>query len=468
MTIRSKLSIALFAMFGMLLTTSAIVTYSVQTISSQALSHAQMRELSVFTDDIRAEVFYELAVKLGLAPLSNHEDWWPDDVVADIDVRVNLSSNEAERIAWSRVRDDVRALAGMAALGPEAHNLARDADRQLRKLRRDYDRLVADAVAETADAASLAQLIVVVAALVSALLFAMVTLLIRDWLVKPVEILNRAADEIGGGDLDYHVPLDGRDELSHLARRLEMMAQRLGEHQKQLVEAREMAAIGELCTHVAHGLRNPLAGMRAGAQLAARRLDEPEKLQSLFHDIVEEIDRMDERITQLFEFSRLYGLNVQPTRFSELILDAEAEARGVVDARVITLSTEDHTGDTVWSIDREKLASAVGELITNAAHHSKEGATVTVSGRVIPPSNGTPRKLSISVTDCGRGISPNGLKQLFDLFYTTRPGGTGMGLPLVKRIVKQHNGTIQISSKPGEGTRVDVTLAYREGTAAPS
>ncbi len=462
MTIRSKLSVALLAMFGMLLGSTAIVTYSVKTISNQALNHAQMRQLSVFTDDVRAEIFYETAVDHGFGPLRDHEDWWPEDVLEDIGVRINLAGNEFERVAWTRVRDDVKALAAMTPRDPESVPLVMDADRQLRKLRRDYDRLVADAVAKTADVASLAHIIVVATALLSCLLFILMTLLIRDWLVKPVEILNQAADEIGRGNLEHRVPLQGRDELAHLARRIDMMAHRLGEHQTQLVEAREMAAIGELCTNVAHGLRNPLAGMRAAAQLALRRFDDPQKLRNLFDDIIHEIDRMDRRITQIFEFSRLCALNTEATCFRDLILDAEAEARGVVSARVITLETEDQTGETTWHIDRQKLASAVGELITNAAHHSDEGATVTVSGNVTPRSNGTPARLNIFVTDRGRGIGPNALTQLFDLFYTTRQGGSGMGLPLVKRIVRQHNGTIDVKSTPGEGTRVRVTLECRE------
>ncbi len=459
MTIRRKLNLAMLAMFGMLLITTAVVVHTVRTISTQALTHARLRELSVFTDGVRAEVFYRMAVARGFGPIRDREDWWPADVLQDVGVRINLSAGDTERVSWTRVRDAIQTLARVPGDDPKVVDLVRDADRQLRKLRRDYDRLVADSVARTADVASSAQDIVVVVALGSALLFAVVTLLIRDWLVKPILALNHAADEIGKGRLDHRVSLDGRDELAQLARRLDVMAHKLAEHQKQLVESRELAAIGELCTNVAHGLRNPLAGMRAGAQLAGRRVNDPQKLGPMLDDIIAEIDRMDQRITQLFEFSRVCRVDRQPTCFEDLIADARAEARGAVEPRHIQLHTQDRTHGITWPIDRQKLASAIGELITNAAHHSDDGAAITVSGSVTPKANGTPPTFSISVTDQGRGIPPAVMKQLFNLFYTTRPTGTGMGLPIVRRIVQQHNGTIEITSAIGAGTRVDVVLA---------
>lgn len=458
MTIRSKLSIAMVAMFGMLLLTTGVVIHAVRTISAQVISHASLRELSVFTDDVRAEIFYRMAVNHGFGPLRAEEDWWPDDVLEDVNVRVRLAADEVERAAWSQVRDAVATLAAMSGDDPQAVGIVRDADTDLRKLRRFYDRQVATAVARTADAASTAQLIAVGAALVSALLSALMMLFIRDWLVRPVEALTRASEEIGAGNLAYRVPLRGSDELAQLARRLDTMAERLGDHQKMLVESRELAAIGELCTNVAHGLRNPLAGMRAGAQLAARGAEGSPPLKSMLDDIVQEIDRMDARISQLFEFSRIGAVERLPTRFAELIDAAENESRGVATARGIRLIVDDRTSDTVWPMDQAKLASAMGELIANAAHHSDPGADVVVTGSVTTSVNGTPMALSIRIADRGCGIHPNAMSRLFDLFYTTRPGGTGMGLPMARRIIEQHGGTIEIESTPGEGTRVEVRL----------
>ncbi len=465
MTIRSKLSIAMLAMFCMLVLVAWTVNHFVTTISNHALAHARMRELSVLTDDIRAEIFYQVAVAHGLDRLRTNEDWWPDDVLQDVRVRVSLAASDDEKRGWRRVEDGIRHIAHMRADDPAMVDLVREADQQLRKLRREYNRRLADSVAVAAEASFMAQLVVVAAALVLAAVFAMIPLLLRDWLVRPLDILNEAADEIGRGNLDHRVSPKGKHELAKLGRRIDAMAEQLGDHQKQLVEAREMAAIGELCTNVAHGLRNPLAGMRAAAQLASRRVDDKEYLRSTMNDILPEIDRMDQRITQLFEFSRILRLDKQPATFAEIIDDAQAEARGVVKSKGITVETTDESRGTTWSVDRQKFAAAIGEIITNSAHHSESGSSIEVAGKLADRTNGTSQILRISIVDHGAGIHANGLKRLFDLFYTTRPNGTGMGLPLAQRIIAQHGGAIEVSSTLGEGTRVDVTLsaAHREG-----
>jgi two-component system, NtrC family, sensor kinase len=463
MTIRRRLNVAMSAMLAMLLVTAAVVVHSVNTTAQRALTQAGMRETSVFTDNVRAELFYRTAVAHGFTTFSEN-DWWPKGVLDDVEVRISFSSSDRERDSWIRVRDAIKNIAanqaGAQGNDPRTASLIREADLHLRKLRRHYDERAASAMADTAVTSSTAQTVVVACAVGSALLFAIFTLLIRDWLVKPIETLNRAADVIGEGNLDHRVPLETDDELGHLARRIDAMSERLSEHQRKLLEARELAAIGELCANVAHGLRNPLAGMRAGAQLALRRIDQPDKLEQTLKDIVIEVDRMDRRITQLFEFSHIIDLRPETASFGDLIDDARADARGVTATCGVEVVASDRTSGRAWSIDRQRISAAIGELITNAAHHSKSGDTITVTGDVVPSqSNGDSAKLAITVEDCGKGIPESSLKHLFDLFYTTRPSGTGMGLPLVRRIIEQHCGTIDLDSAPGRGTRARIVLA---------
>jgi signal transduction histidine kinase len=488
MTIRRKFNIAMLLMLTTSLVIAAVVIRSVRTITNAVLSHAATRELSVFTDDVRAEIFYQTAIANGLPPLREN-DWWPEDLLIDIDVRIHHAVDDVERRSWNQVHDDVTALANVPHDDPRVVDLVRSADFKLRSLRRHYDQHVATAVAQTAQAASLSEWVVIAASVVSLFLFAIVTLLIRDWFVKPIAELNDAADAIGDGNLNHKANLKGRDELAQLGRRINEMAEKLAEHQKQLIESREFAAIGEVCTNVAHGLRNPLAGLRAGAQLATRRLNDPEKLKPMLDDIMEEVDRMDHRITRLFDFSKMVRLNKSPVRFAELVADAKQLAGGVMNAKEITLDIVDDTRGGAWMLDPRQIASAVGELITNAAHHSPVGATIHVTGRV--ESNGAKvsgaqhsdaefsgagysgvshgagagcgaadrgEALVIDVVDHGPGIPPQVMPRLFELYFTTRENGAGLGLPLIQRIIKQHGGSIDISSEPGSGVCARVTL----------
>ncbi len=458
MTIRRKLGIAMLAMFCMLLVTTGVVQFIVGAVSSHGLSQAQMRELSVFTDDVRAEIFYQLAAARGFGPMRDVEDWWPDDVLQDIDVRVHHSRTDIERESWQAVRESVEKLASSEPDDPATVPFARTADQRLRGLRRQYDRHIADAMARTARVVSIGQAMVYATTLFSALLFAIVTLLIRDWFVKPINALNQATQEIGDGRLDHRLEVSGRDELAQLASHINTMTERLQEHQRQLVDNRLMVGIGEMCTNVAHGLRNPLAGMRASAQLAQRRTRDNEQIQEFLRDIISEIDCMDRRIAQLFEFSRTPQFNRTDTSAAQLIDDAQAEARGLLKSKSIQIALDDTTNGQEWPVDREKMAGVLGELLINAAHHSADNSTIDVRAALSANGASATGPLNLTIRDHGSGIAQNSLDKVFDLFYTTRPNGTGMGLSLVRRIVERHGGRIAIDSTPGDGTEVLVEI----------
>jgi len=382
----------------------------------------------------------------------------PESLLEDIDVRINEADGDAEATLWSRVRDDIKRLVEMSPRDPEIITLVRHADSQLRKLRVHYDNLVTSSVAIMTDRAYNRELVVVTFVLISATLYALVTLLIRDWLVKPVQVLTDAANQIGAGHLDHRVPLDGNDELGQLARRIDWMAEHLQHHQTQLVESSALAAIGELCSNVAHGFRNPLAGIRASAQLAGRKLDKPDELRPMLNDVLQEVDRLDQRIVDLFEFSRIRTRTKRPTLFSQLIDDSQVEAKGALDLKHARLEVTDETDGVEWPVDRERIAGVVAEIVSNAVHHSDDGATISLRGSIGRCDGDGSESLTIVIADQGCGIASSSLPHVFDLFYTSRPSGTGMGLALARRIVEQHGGDISVESDGVSGTQVTITL----------
>jgi two-component system, NtrC family, sensor kinase len=466
MTVRRKFNVAMLAMFCMLLATTGVVQIVVRGVSSHGLSQARMRELSVFTGDVRAEIFYQQAVARGFGPMREEEDWWPEDVLRDVEVRIHHAQSDTERDCWQSVHDSMQAMSTLPADDPRTLDLVRSADQKLRTLSREYDRRIGDGLASIANVVSTTQSLVFAAVLLSALLFAVVTFLIRDWFVNPINALNEAAHKIGEGRLDHRISLDGTDELSQLASQINTMSEKIAAHQKQLVEAHELATIGEMCTNVAHGLRNPLAGMRAGAQLAVRRSREHTGTCEVFEDIIREIDCMDTRITQLFEYSRTHDLTRSPTTVEQLVRDAEVEVRGVFDSRDITIQIDDKTLGKAWMVDRDRLVSAIGELFTNAVHHSTDAAVIDVHALVESNGNGSSRGVRISVRDYGSGIPPQSVERIFDLFYTSRPNGTGMGLPLVRRLIERHGGTIDVRVPKDGGA--EFSLLLTDAQVAPN
>lgn len=518
MTIRWKLNLSVLALIVVFLAAMIFSMHAVGENARQTHSYARMRELSQFTADIRTNLYQYLLESSTPSPESGagpqlrtgHPSRRILHALDDIDIQIRLAETEKERRLWTKVRTTVAELGGeeRATPGrqdaetpePEAMHLAastspramddsrrrellRRAELDVRELRNYYDLSQYNSIAETAKSSVMAQAATTVACLLTVLLFLIHLGVVRRWLVSPIQVLRNSAETIGQGRLDHRVPLEGQDELAQLARSIDAMADGLARYQADLVRSRELSALGELCANVAHGLRNPLAAIRSTAQLAERQSPPTGNMQSVFRDLAHEADRMDERITRLFQLSKPLAMQARPTTFVELVRTAQAQAVALLRARRIALTIEDSTDGAAWPLDCEQLAQALAELITNAAHHSRDGSEVVVRGRTIRPealptepmdasrtadrrSTAPPRPgvsaggafLEVQVADRGAGMPVATLAKAFDLFFTSRPEGSGMGLTLVRRIVERHSGTVTLNSRPNEGTTATLLL----------
>ena len=457
MTIRRKLDVALITLMTVSLATGVLSWWSVKKNAQETREYAWMREQSQFAADVRTYLYQRLATT-GMPEPSVAPDS-PGGVLDDIQVQIRLATDPRERTLWEDVHHCVAAMTEASA--SDAHALAdwvRKAAEDLRELRDYYDVTQYQSVSETARTSLLAQATIAVAAVITVLLLFIHVITIRRWLVAPIEVLKSSAETIGQGRLDHRVPLRGRDELAQLARCIDTMADGLAHHQAALLRARELSALGELCAHVAHGLKNPLAALKISAQLAERQAGGSSDLESLAHEMSRQADRMSQRISRLFEFSKPLELRPQEVQFHELVAAAQAQASPILKTRGVSLAIEDRTNAHAWWFDAEQFAQSLAELITNAAHHSPPGRLVQVVGEFGPPNNGSGPQLCVRVIDQGAGIPPATCAKVFDLFFTTRPEGTGIGLAMVRKFVERSSGHITIESSPGAGTTVTILL----------
>jgi signal transduction histidine kinase len=220
--------------------------------------------------------------------------------------------------------------------------------------------------------------------------------------------------------------------------------------QVQLVRSERFAAIGELAGAVAHGIRNPLAGIRATAQSAIEL--EPRGAGDPMHDILREVDRLDQRVATLLDFSRPFEPKPRPTdvvALLESVRDAAARraARGGATVRVLAPGAP-----ILAQVDPDHLEEALLELSGNALRVLPEGGALsleaaTAGGLVV-----------VRVCDDGPGIPAGVQGRIFEPFFTTRPDGTGMGLPTVRKLVERQGGTVELErSQPG-GTAFRIVL----------
>jgi len=212
---------------------------------------------------------------------------------------------------------------------------------------------------------------------------------------------------------------------------------------EQTVEREErMGAVGRLAAGLAHEIRNPLASLSGSVQLM--REDSPGPL---FDIVIREVGRINELVEEFLEIARPVKLDISLCDPAEIIGDvAEAfrhdpryQGRRVV---------RTHAGHVpAVRLDSRRFRQVIWNLVLNAAQSTGEYGEIEMSADI---SDGG---LLVLVSDNGVGIAPNKLARVFDPFYTTRSGGTGLGLANVHRIVDGHGGKIEVSSVPGEGTK---------------
>jgi signal transduction histidine kinase len=288
-------------------------------------------------------------------------------------------------------------------------------------------------------------------------------------LARPIRQLTDAMAVVGSGRLDHPVPAGSGDEIGDLARAFDRMTRSLRENigqlertQAQLVQSEKLASIGEMSAAVAHGLRNPLASLRAAAQLVRRHPESPAAKEHL-DAIVEEVDRLDRRISHLLSFSRPAPFHPMPEhlpRLVEQLLPAVAEP---VRQHRIDLRVELPDDLPEVRVDPMQLEQVLLEVLSNAVDAMPEGGTLRLRAHAV---NGgpEPEMVVVEVTDTGPGIPEQVLPSICEPFFTTRAEGTGLGLAIAKRYVEQNGGRLEIESRPGAGT----TVRLRLPTEAPA
>ncbi|MGH7787531.1 MAG: ATP-binding protein [Candidatus Binatia bacterium] len=230
--------------------------------------------------------------------------------------------------------------------------------------------------------------------------------------------------------------------------------QELREAQSRLIEAERFAAIGELSALVAHGIRNPLAGIKAAAQYAELDLTADHPLHENIVDIITEVDRLEGRIKALLDFARPFEPHPAPCQVGQIITEALASLRTQITAQRITVATEVDPALPQAQLDYAQIEQVLLALMSNAIEAMPRGGRLAISARRI---DGT-RPLRIEVADTGPGIPPDQLPHLFDLFVTGKPSGTGLGLAFAKKIVNIHGGRIRAESELALGSRFIIDL----------
>jgi signal transduction histidine kinase len=244
------------------------------------------------------------------------------------------------------------------------------------------------------------------------------------------------------------------------ARKYQAVAEQLAAANRSLQDAEaavrradRLAALGQLTAGLAHELRNPMSTMRSSAEMLSRSLPaDNEMARELAGYILTEVDRTNSLITRFLEFARPMALRLEPTDLAAVIDRAVAQVGREQANGNVPVYTNYSPDIRPVSLDGELMERVIYNLVMNAVQASPPGSAVTVKTR------SSDDNVEIAVIDRGTGIDAKHFENVFNPFFTTKPGGVGLGLAIVSKIVDEHGGKMIVESQPGEGSIFRVFL----------
>jgi signal transduction histidine kinase len=287
-----------------------------------------------------------------------------------------------------------------------------------------------------------------------------VSLFLATWLTrritKPLIRLSSAAGAVAEGELEQRVVEDGPAEIQRLARAFNAMTESLRVTLAELSHRDALMAVGEFAASLAHEVRNPLTSMRLDLERARERLSDPRRAEPLVSQALQQIDRLDAVVSSALRIARSGQLELQQLDLREPLSAAVHAAQPAFDRRQARLEYRAHGSDASCV---EGNAAALQQLFLNLLLNAAESLSAGGKAEVVVQELAD--SMVISVRDEGVGIPAEQLTRILEPFFTTKEGGTGLGLTVARRTAEAHGGRITIHSIVGKGTSVEVHLPFR-------
>jgi two-component system sensor histidine kinase PilS (NtrC family) len=226
--------------------------------------------------------------------------------------------------------------------------------------------------------------------------------------------------------------------------------------EERLRHADRLATLGRMSANIAHEIRNPLASLTGAIEVLASQGPTGELRERLATIVLKESGRLNTILRDFLEYARPAPLARAPVNVCEtidevLVLLEHRAAPGTL--KVI----RELPASLTWEVDPQQFRQALWNLCLNAVQAMPDGGELRVTARVVDAS------LLVRIEDSGDGIGGNDMAHVFEPFFSTKPGGSGLGLALVHRILKDHGGEIDVESTPGGGSTFTLRIPARHG-----
>lgn len=283
---------------------------------------------------------------------------------------------------------------------------------------------------------------------------------------RPVNELVRAFDDMAAGEADYSFPVSRRHELQELITSVSRLHRAVETQRQRSIAAERVATWRDVARVVAHEVKNPLVPIRLTAEnlLRARR-EAPERFDAMFREGMETIMEEVEQLRRLVEEFSAFARMPQPVRRPEdleKLLDSVVDLYGAEPG--VRIERRRAAELPPVELDADQISRALKNVLGNAIE-AMRAADGGASG-VMPLEVSTSLEgdtVVVEFADSGPGLTGEAERRLFEPYFTTKSGGTGLGMALTYRIVVEHGGTITAENREGGGARVSIRLPAQPG-----
>ena len=225
----------------------------------------------------------------------------------------------------------------------------------------------------------------------------------------------------------------------------------------ELRQSESLAAIGQMVSVVAHEIRNPLQTIRMGVQALRKEISEDESKLEILKEVDYGVSSLNGIVKELLEYSKRVTLEYDSWPIRDIVNQALNSLKDTLCNITVELDLEEERREI--NLDAPKMARVLVNLISNAAEAMPGGGNLRIRSRVSEHKGEDVLKLSISDTGCG--IDEKDLERVHEPFFTTKRQGTGLGIPICRKIIDAHGGSFDLKSKLGEGTTVEIELPVK-------
>lgn len=283
---------------------------------------------------------------------------------------------------------------------------------------------------------------------------ALIGILVAFTIARPVLQLRNVAMAVAAGKLDQRSNVHRNDEIGDLARSFDIMISNLQDRTIELIQSEKLSAVGLLSAGIAHDVKNPLAVIKGLAEEIQEEVKDQPEIVDYLSIIMDNANRADVIITDLMTFTRQSNNENKSQDICDSVDRAVRMTAFLARKGDVNVTVEHQNGPIMASFDAQQLGQVYTNLIQNAIQAMPLGGDITIT------TTREEEYVFIVIRDTGSGIPKENLERIFDPFFTTKAEGegTGLGLSVSHRIIKEHKGELRVHSVIDYGTEFIIKL----------